>query len=640
MKHDAAARTILHRTLGVLGTGVLLASGAVVATASPAAAISSVTTSGTTLTVTFTGTETLTLTCVGGKATANGATGTPAIACASLTKVIVNGDSGAQNVDGEQLEHPAFTAKPSLTVALGAGADIVYETSRADTLDLGAGNDRLYLAPDSTVNNYELGADNDWVGYFGDPYVAAVDTVVASSTNTKLVVTRKVGAATGVSNAFNAEQFGATGFGGNDVFDLGGIVAGSSITGTEVYAGDGDDTLIGSQLKNTLEGGPGKNSFVGGAGTDTIFSLGNQDTIDGKGGTNWIYDRRSGKSGRTIANGGASSWHVTEVESDDSVARIRPGTLDRVTHSLARPGQQVLPSAFQRIVAYHGYDGGLDSRGLFDVVVPDGGVKVSVDGDKYDNDLLDVTIPSGSWTTTISGGSGWIKPTSDAFEDIQVADIGEVKVHGPWTDKNKGFAHRVTRDLMFRFASDADINTTGAALAAGSTSRPAVVASLMDTDEYRGLDVDRVFVRYLNRNVDPAGREYWVDSLDSGKALWRFRAQLFGSNEYFTKAGGTNAAFVDRAYFDVLGRLPDPSGRAYWTNKLNAGANRGSVALQFIGSSEFRRYIVDDQFLRFLDRKATPAEQDTWAPKITGTATGEQDLIAFLAAGAEYYGRT
>ena len=90
----------------------------------------------------------------------------------------------------------------------------------------------------------------------------------------------------------------------------------------------------------------------------------------------------------------------------------------------------------------------------------------------------------------------------------------------------------------------------------------------------------------------------------------------------------------------MLGRLPDPSGRAYWTGKLDSGADRGSVALQFINSAEFRRFIVDDQFLRFLDRKATTAEQDTWAPKITGTATGEQDLIAFLAASPEYYGRS
>ncbi|WP_421118429.1 hypothetical protein ACE2AJ_13675 [Aquihabitans daechungensis] len=49
---------------------------------------------------------------------------------------------------------------------------------------------------------------------------------------------------------------------------------------------------------------------------------------------------------------------------------------------------------------------------------------------------------------------------------------------------------------------------------------------------------------------------------------------------------------------------------------------------------------MDDQFLRFLDRKATTQEHATWDPKITGTTTGEQDLIASLAAGTEYFNRT
>ena len=38
---------------------------------------------------------------------------------------------------------------------------------------------------------------------------------------------------------------------------------------------------------------------------------------------------------------------------------------------------------------------------------------------------------------------------------------------------------------------------------------------------------------------------------------------------------------------------------------LRIGADRGSVALQFINGSEFRRYLIDEQFLRFLDRLPT-----------------------------------
>jgi hypothetical protein len=148
-----------------------------------------------------------------------------------------------------------------------------------------------------------------------------------------------------------------------------------------------------------------------------------------------------------------------------------------------------------------------------------------------------------------------------------------------------------------------------------------------------------VFVKYLRRAADPGGKAFWINSLDNGKALWRFRAQLFGSNEYFTKAGATNEAYVVRAYNDALGRDPDPSGRTFWTNRLNNGADRGSVALQFINSPEARRRLVDDQFLRFLDRLPTPTEQTTWVAQIP-TADGELRLIAFLASSNAYFTRT
>ncbi|MEZ5205029.1 MAG: DUF4214 domain-containing protein [Acidimicrobiales bacterium] len=194
-------------------------------------------------------------------------------------------------------------------------------------------------------------------------------------------------------------------------------------------------------------------------------------------------------------------------------------------------------------------------------------------------------------------------------------------------------------DLIFAFATDGWRDATRDQLTSGSKTRLQVAQGLMDTDMYRGLDVDRVFVKYLRRTSDPSGRTFWINRLREGRALWRFRAQLFGSPEYFNKAGGTNESYVTKAYSDVLGRAPDPSGRTFWTNKLNNGADRGQVALQFLNSPESRRRLVDDQFLRFLDRLPTATEQSTWVAQIPSD-DGEQRLIAFLAASTAYFNRT
>ena len=162
----------------------------------------------------------------------------------------------------------------------------------------------------------------------------------------------------------------------------------------------------------------------------------------------------------------------------------------------------------------------------------------------------------------------------------------------------------------------------------------------MDSDEFRGPDVDRVFRRFLEREADPGGRSYWVDALRAGRSLRIFRAQLFGSNEYFTKAGGTNAAFVERAYEDVLGRLPDTAGRNYWIGRIEAGVGRGSVANAFLVSSEARRFLVREQFLRFLDREPTTSERDAWMEVVRTQPGGEQALISFLAGSTAYFTRT
>ncbi len=635
----------MNRSLAALGAAATICAVAV-GIVEPAAALSTVTTSGTTMTVTLAGAETVAITCVSGISTISGKTGSPTVPCSALTKVTVIGDSGPQNVDGRQLEAAAFAAKPALAVDLGDGADLVYDTSRADQIDLGGGDDSYY--PVRGVNNTttDLGPGKDTIRFFGTD---ADETVTASSTNSGLTLHHELGGVTRTLTMSNGEDLQVTGYNGNNTIDLSGITVTSTIKAASIWTGSGDDVVrapmfTGAQYAPgpTLMPGGGTNTIYGGSGNDGIFSEGNADVIAPGGGYNRVYDRSSRRSGRTISSGGQSNWYYLESNRGDAVTRIRPrtGSTTLVTNSLNRPGQQVLSADYSNIVRYLVYSGGGDSRGIMDLVALDNGRDVILDGDSADNDLVDITIPTGSWTVTGSPAStAWVTPSAAGYAPITVRDAGELRVHGPWTNKNAGFVHRATRDLMFRFATPTTISSLAVALGDGATTRPAIVSDLMDSDEYRGLDIDRVFTSFLHRKADAGGLAYWNDSIKNGNPLWRFRAQLFGSPEYFANAGGTNGQYVDAAYQDVLGRRPDAAGRQYWIDKLNAGTKRGTVALQFINTSESRRFLIDDQFLRFLDRKATPTEQSTWLPRIS-TPTGEQEMIAALVAGASYYDRT
>lgn len=636
-----ARRHRARRAAAALGAVATIAGLGVIVAAPPASALVTVTTSGTTMTVTLAGSEELDVKCTGGVVAANTKTGSPTIPCASFTKLTVNGDSAGQTIDGRDLEVAAFAAKPYLVASLGDGIDTVYTTTRSDSIDFGLGNDRLYLVPGVADALVEGGVGTDDARIWGSP---GTDEFVGSSNSTNLAITHVWGGSTKTNTLKNFEYIELGGEAGNDILDLSGITANSSIKAGGIYGGDGNDTIRGAQFDTDLFAGPGNNQIFGGSETDNIGSEGNGDVIKTGGGAgDRVYDRKSGRSGRVIDNIGASNWYFFEGGLGDTTSRIRPGAggTTVVTNSLTRTGQQVLGNTYKNASVAFVVNTSGSAKGLADIVALDNGRKTYARGDQTDDDLLDVTIPLGSWTTVGTPQTNYfITPANAAYAQVQAANFGAVSIHGPWTNKNSGFVHRATRDLMFRFADGGTINSTSAALTGGTTTRPAVIDGLMDTDEYRGLDVDRTFTRFLKRTVDPEGRTYWINSLGNGKALWRFRAQLFGSNEYFTKAGGTNATYLDKVYFDVLGRQIDPSGKAYWGKKLDDGADRGSVALNFINSSEFRRFVVDDQFLRFLDRKATTAEHTTWDPKITGTTTGEQDLIAFLAAGNEYYNRT
>jgi hypothetical protein len=620
----------------IAGLGVLAA-------APPAGALVTVATSGTTMTVTLTGTVELDVTCVSGVVSANNQTGSPTVPCATFSKLTVNGDSSGQTVDGHDLEIAAFAAKPFLVADLGDGADNLDPTSRADDIDMGPGADRIYFERSVTDTLLDGGAGEDWIGLYGADGVD--DEFVASSSNTNLTISHQVAGVVRTTTAKNFDQIGAALRSGNDTIDASGITLTSSIKDANLYGEEGNDIIRGPQFSGDLFAGPGNNQIFGGPANDNIGSEGNGDVIKGGGSTTGdrINDRTSGRSGRTVDNMGNTNWYFFEGTLGDTTTRIRPGANGTtvMTNSLTRTGQQVLGNTFKNASAQFVTNTSGSARGLADVVALDSGRKIYLTGDSAKDDLVDVTIPTGSWTTLGTAPDNiFITPTTAGLGVVQVKNFAQVNIHGPWTNKNSGFVHRATRDLMFRFATPATISSTSLALAEGNTTRPKVIEALMDTDEYRGLDVDRTFTRFLRRSVDPAGRTYWINSIGNGKALWRFRAQLFGSNEYFTKAGATNATYLEKVYYDVLGRPIDPSGKAYWGKKLDNGADRGSVALNFINSSEFRRFVVDDQFLRFLDRKATTAEHTTWDGKITGTTTGEQDLIASLAVSNEYLNRS
>ncbi|KAF0280924.1 hypothetical protein BA897_09825 [Spiribacter roseus] len=98
----------------------------------------------------------------------------------------------------------------------------------------------------------------------------------------------------------------------------------------------------------------------------------------------------------------------------------------------------------------------------------------------------------------------------------------------------------------------------------------------------------RLYQAAFDRLPDSSGLGYWVNRLDDGTDLERAAAEFIGSPEFSDRYGAspTNDEYIDALYANVLDRLPDADGKAYWLNRLETDLDRDDVLSRFSESAE------------------------------------------------------
>ena len=99
--------------------------------------------------------------------------------------------------------------------------------------------------------------------------------------------------------------------------------------------------------------------------------------------------------------------------------------------------------------------------------------------------------------------------------------------------------------------------------------------------------VDRLYMHTLNRSADAAGREYWVDLLNTGKSTGTQVANGFFNSVEFASRNLNDEQFVNTLYKVFFDRLPDQSGFENWISALDNGMTRSEVISGFTRSSEW-----------------------------------------------------
>ncbi len=107
----------------------------------------------------------------------------------------------------------------------------------------------------------------------------------------------------------------------------------------------------------------------------------------------------------------------------------------------------------------------------------------------------------------------------------------------------------------------------------------------------------RLYNAAFARFPDAGGLAYWIDVFGSGTNTKRQVANSFLGSEEFSERYGANVSdslYVDTLYTNVLGRLPDAEGKAYWVGRLTSGAEtRAEALLGFAESAENKALFSD-----------------------------------------------
>jgi N-acetylmuramoyl-L-alanine amidase/Domain of unknown function (DUF4214) len=198
------------------------------------------------------------------------------------------------------------------------------------------------------------------------------------------------------------------------------------------------------------------------------------------------------------------------------------------------------------------------------------------------------------------------------------------------------FVRALYADMMTRAADNAGLADWTSRISANGGDRRAVARGFSTSSEYRLLKIDQAYAQVLGRAPDPAGRAGWLDALQRGLRIDQLRTSLMASEEFYYRGGSSDAAFVDNIYRAALGRGAAPSEVAGWA-QVRRVAGPGAVIAAVWGAPEAGMRRVNEGYAYYLGRQASVPERQGWLPIVMGS--GDEQLREELVVSNEYLAR-
>jgi hypothetical protein len=160
---------------------------------------------------------------------------------------------------------------------------------------------------------------------------------------------------------------------------------------------------------------------------------------------------------------------------------------------------------------------------------------------------------------------------------------------------------------------------------------------LTHSAEFYTDEVAQAYQKFLGRPADALGLQTWVNLLIQGLTDEQLEAEFLGSPEYSVHVGGTDVAWLEAVYRDLLGRPADAFGQGAWLQVLAGGASRTAVALAFAGSLERLGQVVRNDYAQALGRPAAAADVEAWVA-VLQQGESRENVLAEIVGSPEFVG--
>lgn len=266
-------------------------------------------------------------------------------------------------------------------------------------------------------------------------------------------------------------------------------------------------------------------------------------------------------------------------------------------------------------------------------------VQVSKDGKSWTTvGIVGSTTRSRDLTGLAAGTKNWVRVASRIGSTTATWSSSTTFTAARASTRNERWFERAHRHLLGRSPDTTNVTTWGRK-ATTAAARTSIAQMLTANASARDLAVTGYVTTYLDRRPTSTELAAWRSKIAAGTSLTAVEAQVLGSAEHYRLAGGTPAAWVDRAYRDALGRPSTASERSTWVPVAATPAGRQRLASALAVSSEHLGPYIDGRFRLLLGRPANATERQTWITDLKRGVPRER-LDAQVVGGGTYWAKT